>query len=482
MYQSLTLIHYVSHAFGQRYELPIPLFLFIFGGAAIVFLTFLFILPTKVKKQKKDVATDENQITDKPIKVPFAIASIILLTLLILTGIFGSQEVAENIVPTLMWLVIWIAVPLSCGVIGDWTATINPYANISKIFGSPKLRRAVLGRSEPLTWPTWLGWWPSVLLFFVIACGELIFNQTATVPAVTAWALIVYAIVCAFFALIYGSNWLTRGEIFSVLFATWGKLGYFRFGEAGIRGFAGGLVVPFEASVSRISFVLLLLISVSFDGLLSTPLWSHFEHKLPVAFIPGTKDYEMLAVAVFLLLALAIWLVFFGFAYAVRIAGKFHDSQLKTLAGLLPSLLPISFGYLLAHNIEYLIANGQLLFPLIGNPIGKESWPLHLPNPFNDSFEPNPHLLPSAFFWYLAVAVIVIVHIIAVVIAHRHLSNTSKNKSLARRAEYPWIAAMVFYTMLSLWLLAQPLVKEKSADPESKPAAVIMQQNINKDS
>jgi len=29
-----------------------------------------------------------------------------------------------------------------------------------------------------------------------------------------------------------------------------------------------------------------------------------------------------------------------------------------------------------------------------------------------------------------------------------------------RRAEWPWIAAMVGYTMTSLWLLAQPIVQE----------------------
>jgi hypothetical protein len=29
----------------------------------------------------------------------------------------------------------------------------------------------------------------------------------------------------------------------------------------------------------------------------------------------------------------------------------------------------------------------------------------------------------------------------------------------ARRAEWPWIVAMVGYTMTSLWLLAQPVVQ-----------------------
>lgn len=69
------------------------------------------------------------------------------------------------------------------------------------------------------------------------------------------------------------------------------------------------------------------------------------------------------------------------------------------------------------------------------------------------------HVLSTGVAWYVAVAVIVIVHILAVVLAHRHLVRKGKTEEAARLSEYPWIAAMVAYTMLSLWLLAQPLVK-----------------------
>ena len=53
--------------------------------------------------------------------------------------------------------------------------------------------------------------------------------------------------------------------------------------------------------------------------------------------------------------------------------------------------------------------------------------------------------------------VIVLVHIVAVVLAHRSLAQVEATERQARRAEYPWIIAMVAYTSLSLWLLAQPL-------------------------
>lgn len=447
-----------AHAFGQRYELPIPLALFVLGGAGIVFVSFLLILPRKVDDYKES-QKETRAILDVSW---WGLVSTILLVLLIVGGFIGSQEVPENILPTLFWLITWIAVPLSCGVLGDWTQRVNPFLQAARFIDRNGVRKKLLGRSESFAWPTWLGWWPAVALYFVIVCGELIFNQTATKPAVTAASLLAYFLISTFMGLLYGKAWLERGEVFSVLLSTWGKLGFWRFSAPGKPGFAGGLTSTFEATPSRVIFVLLLLISVAFDGLLSTPFWNHIQHRLPYSFSVGTLNYELFAVGCFLALVLVIWILFSSFAAAVSRVGAHNIKATVALAGLLPSLLPISFGYLLAHNIEYLLVNGQLLFPLIGNPIGKDSWPLHLPFPFNDSFEPHIHMLPSAFYWYFSVAVIVAVHVMAVLLAHKHLGTATKDVLKARQSEYPWIVAMVCYTMLSLWLLAQPLVKEKN--------------------
>ena len=59
----------------------------------------------------------------------------------------------------------------------------------------------------------------------------------------------------------------------------------------------------------------------------------------------------------------------------------------------------------------------------------------------------------------LLLAVIIAVHVVAVIIAHRHLSTSGRDEIAARRSEYPWLVAMVGYTMLSLWILAQPIVE-----------------------
>ncbi len=463
----------VAHAFGQRYDLPIPLLMFVIAGMAVVIASFLLVVPRPVAAPYEQAA---GRVADRtpaqnlhPVASPL---SVVVLVLLILGGLMGSNEVAENILPTLFWLLVWIVVPLSCGLVGDWTRSVNPFANLVRLVDKPRVRKAVLARSTPVSYPDRLGWWPAVVLFFALACGELIFNLTATLPHFIAAGLLVYAVLTAFLGLLFGQAWLERGEVFSVLFATWGRLGPFRFGAPGRRGFAGGLVVPFERTASRVVFVMLLLISVNFDGLLATPQWNSFERAQVSVSQPGV---EALRTVSFVLLTALICGVFGAFAVAAARTGGVRLNFLDALAGLLPSLLPIAFGYLVAHNAQYVLVNSQLLGPLLGNPVGSASWPIHLPYPFNDSYEPNTTFLPSAFYWYLGVAAIVLAHVVAVVLAHRHLGESGVNESRARASEYPWLVAMVAYTAFSLMLIAQPLVKEANpaeAGALPPPAAV----------
>ncbi|MFN2569976.1 MAG: hypothetical protein ABR564_10325, partial [Candidatus Dormibacteria bacterium] len=432
---------------------------FIVGGAVVVFVSFLLVLPRAVGPEAAaDVESSHREEAPPPAsRIGASIAALVLL-LLMLSGWAGSQEPGENIISTAFWLLIWVVMPISCALLGNWTATVNPFAGLARLADRDAVRRRLLG-GPAVRWPDWLGWWPSVILFFVVATGELVFNALATVPRVTAWGLLAYALLSAAGGVIVGADaWLARGEIFSVLFGTWGRLGLFRFGAPGPRGFGGGLRAPFEPSVSRITFVLLLLVSVSFDGLLTTDAWRSARGHLPLGIAPGTAPYLALTTMALVVLLLVAWALFGGFAAAVRAVGRMPHSVIQVLAGLLPSLLPIALGYLIAHNAEYIAINGQLLIPLAGNPAGL-GWHL-LPAPFDDSYAINANILPSGVVWYLQVALIIGVHIAAVVMAHRFLGRAARTVGLARRSEAPWVIAMVAYTMTSLWLLAQPLVEE----------------------
>jgi hypothetical protein len=432
------------HAFGARYDLPAPLYLYLLGAGAVVFATFLFVLSRPVSRRPLPVGDDLPPEPRTPAWPGWVLVVVGLF--LALAGIVGAQSVPDNILPTAFWLVFWIAVPISIAVIGDYWPYISPLHVIARTIG---------GRARA-TYPASFGTWPAAVLFFLFACGELIFNGVATLPAVTAWIVVGYAVLSAAMSAIFGAEtWLRQGEVFSVLFATWGRLGFFRFGSPGRPGFFGGLTRPFWPRVSRLTFVLLLLVSVSFDGLLATPLWKSFRDQLPEAIRPGQPGYSLVLVLVFLGLVGVIWALFGGFAAAVRAAGQLEGSVIEVMAGLVPSVVPIAFGYLVAHNLDYLVINGQLLIHQASDPMGL-GW-----NLFGTvTYEPNPNLIPTAVIWYFQIALIIGVHIAAVLLAHGYLGRAARTEAQGRRAEWPWIAAMVGYTMSSLWLLAQPIVSE----------------------
>ena len=431
------------HAFGARYDLPAPLYLFLIGAGVVVFISFLLVLRRPVARQRPagDDVPPVPHLSSWLGWLMFVVAVV-----LILGGLFGAQSTPDNTIVTAFWLVFWIAVPISVAVVGNYWPYISPLNVIARLVGT----------RARLEWPAWLGYWPATILFFLFACGELVFNGVTTTPAGTAQVMLAYGIVNLVMAYLFGSEtWLRRGEVFSVLFATWGRLGYFRFGTAGPRGFFGGLHRPFEASISRLTFVLMLLVSVSFDGLLATPAWKNVVTQLPDALRLGSPGYTVLLLAFFVVLVGVIWGLFAGFAAAVRAVGHLDEPLLNVVAGLLPSLVPIAFGYLLAHNFDYLAINGQLLIHQASDPFGMG---LNLFGTVN--YEPNRNLIPTAVVWYFEIVLIIGVHVAAVVLAHGYLGRAARTETQGRRAEWPWIAAMVGYTMTSLWLLAQPIVQE----------------------
>ncbi|HEY0492652.1 MAG TPA: hypothetical protein VGD57_04205 [Candidatus Dormibacteraeota bacterium] len=432
------------HAFGARYDLPAPLYLFILGAGAVVFLSFLLVLQRPVGGRE---SPGEDVAAVRPTPSWPGWIMVVVCVLLIGIGLLGTQSTPDNILVTAFWLIFWIAVPISVAIVGNYWPYISPLNAVARLLGSRS------GRPYPENW----GFWPAAVLFFLFACGELVFNGVTTTPAGAALVMLAYGIFSAMMAAIFGAEtWLRRGEVFSVLFATWGRLGFFRFGEAGHRGFLGGLTRPFEPRVSRLTFVLLLLVSVSFDGLLATPSWKNAVAGLPRGLEPGSAGYTALLLFVFVALVGVIWGVFAGFSAAVRAVGRLDASFLQVMAGLTPSLVPIAFGYLVAHNLDYLVINGQLIIHQISDPLGTGTT-----NLFGTvNYEPNRNLIPSAVIWYFQIALIIAVHIAAVVLAHAYLGRVARSEREGKRAEWPWIVAMVGYTMSSLWLLAQPIVQE----------------------
>jgi hypothetical protein len=448
-----------GHAFGERYDSPVPLRLFVLGGAVVVLLSFLLVYRSSVGAAPPDAEADDVTVVPGPGRVAGGL-SVAVLALLVAVGFAGDQTVENNLLPIVFWLVVWVAVPLLVGLLGDFTGSVNPFAALARLGDDAGLRRRLLGTPRPLGWPRVCGWWIAVLLFAVVVLGELVVNTEATLPKVTAAGLLVYALVCLTGGLVVGADaWGRHAELFTLLYAAWGRLGYWRFRAPGRRGFGGGLDARFTPRLSRLLFVLLLLAAVTFDGFLSTPQWDSLRDSLVGEAEPNSATARLSATVAFVLITALMFGLFAAFASWTARAGGRSGAPLPSLAVLLPSLLPIALGYQLAHYLQYIAINGQLLFPLLGDPMGR-GWSF-LPYPFSSSYRIDAELMPIKVVWYVQLVVIVAAHVVAVIVAHRHLAWAASSERLARRSEWPWLFAMVGYTMLSLWLLAQPLIEHE---------------------
>ena len=71
----------------------------------------------------------------------------------------------------------------------------------------------------------------------------------------------------------------------------------------------------------------------------------------------------------------------------------------------------------------------------------------------------NIGIINARILWFLSVALIVLGHVLAVYLAHRVAIRTFANRAIALRSQYPMLTLMVVYTVISLWIIAQPIVQ-----------------------
>ena len=107
----------------------------------------------------------------------------------------------------------------------------------------------------------------------------------------------------------------------------------------------------------------------------------------------------------------------------------------------------------MAHNFHYLLVQGQLLIPLVSDPLGR-GWDLL----GTATWFPDIGIVDARLTWHVAVGAIVAGHAISVWLAHRVALREFGTARRAALASVPLMALMVVYTIVSLTVIAEPLV------------------------
>ena len=216
----------LAHAFGQRYDLPLPLSFYVVGAGATV--AFSFVVMAFFLRDRK-AATRFRQWSPathsklwnglgRALKVLLQTLSVALFLLVLLSGFFGDQNPTKNFAPTFVWVLWWVGLAYVQALIGDLWAIANPWKVLHE--WAERLLTARGGRSGGalLAYPAWLGHWPAVLFFFIFSWMELV-SEAAERPASLATIILAYSLITWVGMTLFGRPaWLGRAEAFSVVF------------------------------------------------------------------------------------------------------------------------------------------------------------------------------------------------------------------------------------------------------------------------
>jgi hypothetical protein len=479
----------------MRYDLPLPLTLWVIGAACTIALSFLVIsIAVRTNAAVEAPAQPDhpgwridNGITRK-LRLVAQMCAVAALVLVVAAGIFGDQTPTRNLAPTAIWIAWWVGFSYLSAFVGNVWCLVNPWAAIFD-WCERLVSPSQASQRAKVNWPKRLGVWPGIALFIVFAWLELIW-EGRSIPRQLAWLAVGFSLITWTGMFIFGrSTWLTHGDPFALAFGVLSKFGMTDIrtehgirdactadeeqkGRAGTglardrcyRGAPGtliwrtpgaGLIDDENMSPSLSVFVVVMLSTVTFDGLMATPFWQRIESALYVA-LPVLGDSRLAFINTVGLLAFC--LAFMGVYRLVatliaRASGNRMTPDAASRAFVL-TLVPIAIAYLIAHYLSYFLIQGQLLIRLASDPFGF-GW-----NVIGTArFRPDIGIVGARFVWYTSLIAIVLGHVAAVSLAHIVALRRFADHRVAIRSQIPMLVLMIAYTMMSLWIIAQPIVE-----------------------
>jgi len=489
-----------GHGFGLRYDLPLPLGLWIIGAAcAIVFSFVVVAIAVRANASVKSPAQPnlrrgqlDNAVISPNIRLIAQLFAVAALILVVVAGMIGDQIPTRNLAPTAIWIAWWVGFSYLSAFVGNVWSVVNPWATIfdwcERILSKPRAQRRA-----KVNWPERVGVWPGIALFIVFAWLELIWDGRS-IPSQLAWLAIGFSVLTWTGMFIFGRNtWLTHADPFALAFSVLSKFGPIDIciergicgacaadkktgrsdpGEAldrGDRCYRGadsrwrwilrppgvGLLDTENVSRSLSVFVVVMLSTVTFDGLMATPIWQRIENTLYTA-LPVLGDGRLAFINTLGLFAFCVTFLVVYRLVATLIAYASGNRMTPDAASqaFVLTLVPIAIAYLVAHYLSYFLVQGQLLFRLASDPFGF-GWNIL----GTAHFRPDIGIVGARFVWYTSLAAIVLGHVAAVSLAHIVALRSFDDPRLAIRSQIPMLVLMVAYTMMSLWIIAQPIVE-----------------------
>ena len=383
------------------------------AAVLVVVVTFVFL---KIS-WKESILTSQETLFSTKQSIPGKVFGFIILLLLTVPGLVNNEPAKTSITPLVLWIFLWIAVPVLGLVFGDLYAKFNPLALV--------VNRE--GVSQNVYFASFL--------FLCLTWFELVWNKPGNprhIGIVFLVLLVVVSVVQKFYnkTIIEVDPLLLLHHLYSKMRITNSKP-VFRTLLNNISNLAQLKGMEY--------FILLMIGTVTYDGLRETTFW--FD-------LFGSQTYETsFSTIAFLLMNLLI-IVFYRFAcyFAIRVSGEdLNLNEISLKFG--HTMLPIAFAYHVTHYLSLLLFEFQTVVYRLNDPFGF-GW-----NLFNVQEPEVNYFLEPIALWTIMVIVTLAGHMLSVVLAH-DLSVKLFGHQKSDKTQYVFLFITVALTLQALFVLS----------------------------
>jgi hypothetical protein len=441
---------------GSAASLSIPTWLFLSTGGAVVGASFLlatFATDRAFVRRSHDWTRPIAALPSFGRTVVAPAVGLVGLVVVLAFGFgaatgFAPADPQQNLAVLLVWVGWWAGYVMTLYLAGNTWPALNPFRTIARVLPE-------VDREYPERW----GAWPAVLGLLALVFVEVTL-PLAEDPVVLAGAVAAYGVASTAGGVVFGvEDWFAKADPVGRAFDHYGRVAPLARDDGGLvaRLPGSGLVDAARstddaapaveaatdggplADAGGVPFVVALVFATTYDGFVATPAWRTIAEAVYVPAVPGVLLY---AVA-YVLGYLAFVAVYRWAARSGRESGDTFVAVDELARRFAPPLLAIAAGYHLAHYLGFFVT---LSLPLAMAATAPTAPPA-----------PVLFVLPS-FFGGISITAILVGHLVAVWVAHAIGFELFPERLQAVRAQYAFVAVMIAYTTLSLWIVSQPTV------------------------
>jgi hypothetical protein len=446
----------LAHGLVGRQDLPIPRWLFAWGAAVVLVISFVALAVLWPRPRLENAPERRVLRVPAALEVLCGVLGIAAFALVVYAGFAGTQTPTANVNPTVIYVLFWVGIPFGSAIFGDVFAAFNPWRAVARGV-SWAAGRASGGRlPEPMAYPAWLGRWPAALGILAFAWVELVYANRDD-PSILAVLALLYAATQLVGMSVYGiDTWTRRADAFSVYFNLFSKLAplHWRNRELYRRSPLSG-APHLDPVPGTVALLCVMIGTTSFDGLSQGALWTGTNGVAPwlqPRFVNLGFSQET-ALEITFTIGLVFMVCFVGAVYRAGIAGmgsiggRHEPGELARRFA--HSMIPIALAYVVAHYFSLLAYQGQAMASLASDPLGDGS------NIFGTATATiDYNVITATGIWYVQVAALVLGHAAGLTLAHDRALTVYRRVRDATRSQYWMLAVMVGFTSLGLWLLS----------------------------